>query len=194
MQWRAAGDKRVSGCGDWVIRVRGKTTGLSGQDTYSSLCVFLVALKSLKVEAMGNFQGKQLVRLLCGFALSSPFIDSSRAGLWPLSQPQAGVCRAAGCTRHELLTLPYLWSQEHVRALLSCRHAGLKAEKKNNTSDTLGKLFAISCFQTISSLLMCSNISKDLFNTLDKHKHENMCFLHTQTNTRLIKQTNKKIS
>lgn len=65
----------------------------AGQDTYSSHCVFLVALKALKVQRKANFQGKQLVRLQCGFALSSPLIDSSRAGLWLLCRPQGEACR-----------------------------------------------------------------------------------------------------
>jgi len=74
----------------------------AGQDTYSSHCVFVVALKALKVQGKANFQSKQLVRLQCGFALSSPFIDSSRAGLWPT----AGEKKPAGgaCNKHKSLT------------------------------------------------------------------------------------------
>lgn len=83
-----------SGRGDWVIRVcRRRTQGLrrstaASQDTYSFHCIFLVALKGLKVEGKANSQGKQLVRLQCGFAASSQFTDTSCAGLWFLWRPQ----------------------------------------------------------------------------------------------------------
>lgn len=46
-------------------------------------CVFLVALKALKVPGMANFEGKQLVRLQCGFS-----VPSSSRGLAP-GRPQS---------------------------------------------------------------------------------------------------------